>query len=142
MPRDTPASFGKVQEMAEQLHLDAACYRRSLEIARLTPGRERLLRQIDRFLIAVGALFVVAGIAVFFAWNWDELAPAAFAGITLPGSLYLAFVAVAPSIAGLIFDVPVGLSGVSILIVAGVALETMKQIESQLMMRSYERFLS
>jgi preprotein translocase subunit SecY len=62
--------------------------------------------------------------------------------ITLPGSLYLALVAVAPSIAGLAFGVPVGLSGVSILIVAGVALETMKQIESQLMMRNYEGFLS
>ena len=62
--------------------------------------------------------------------------------ITLPGSLYLALVAVAPSIAGVIFGVPVGLSGISILIVAGVALETMKQIESQLMMRNYEGFLS
>jgi len=62
--------------------------------------------------------------------------------ITLPGSLYLALVAVLPSILGYIFNVPVGLSGVSILIVAGVALETMKQIESQLMMRNYEGFLS
>ena len=61
--------------------------------------------------------------------------------ITMPGSLYLAFVAVAPSIAGFIFGIPVGLSGVSILIVSGVALETMKQIESQLMMRNYEGFL-
>ncbi len=61
--------------------------------------------------------------------------------ITMPGSLYLALVAVAPSIAGLIFGIPVGLSGVSILIVSGVALETMKQIESQLMMRNYEGFL-
>ncbi len=62
--------------------------------------------------------------------------------ITLPGSLYLAFVAVAPSILGWLWDIPVGLSGVSILIVAGVALETMRQIESQLMMRNYEGFLS
>ena len=62
--------------------------------------------------------------------------------ITMPGSLYLAFVAVAPSIAGFVFGIPVGLSGVSILIVSGVALETMKQIESQLMMRNYEGFLS
>ncbi len=61
--------------------------------------------------------------------------------ITLPGSFYLALVAVAPSIAGFVFGIPVGLSGVSILIVAGVALETMKQIESQLMMRNYEGFL-
>jgi preprotein translocase subunit SecY len=62
--------------------------------------------------------------------------------ITLPGSLYLAIVAVLPSLLGYIFNIPVGLSGVSILIVSGVALETMKQIESQLMMRNYEGFLS
>ena len=62
--------------------------------------------------------------------------------ITLPGSLYLALVAVLPSFIGYLFDIPVGLSGVSILIVSGVALETMKQIESQLMMRNSEGFLS
>ncbi|MCP3977030.1 MAG: preprotein translocase subunit SecY [bacterium] len=61
--------------------------------------------------------------------------------ITLPGSLYLALVAVLPSLIGWFWNIPVGLSGVSILIVAGVALETMKQIESQLMMRNYEGFL-
>jgi len=62
--------------------------------------------------------------------------------ITLPGALYLAVVTVAPSILGWWWGVPVGLSGVSIIIVAGVALETMKQVESQLMMRNYEGFLS
>jgi len=62
--------------------------------------------------------------------------------ITLPGSLYLAIVAVAPSVMGWYWKIPVGLSGVSILIVSGVALETMKQVESQLMMRNYEGFLS
>jgi preprotein translocase subunit SecY len=50
-------------------------------------------------------------------------------------------VAVAPSLVALAWNIPVGLSGVSILIVAGVSLETMKQIESQLMMRNYEGFL-
>ncbi|MEN8114885.1 MAG: preprotein translocase subunit SecY [Actinomycetota bacterium] len=62
--------------------------------------------------------------------------------ITLPGAMYLAVVTVLPSILGWIWNVPVGLSGVSIIIVAGVALETMKQVESQLMMRNYEGFLS
>jgi preprotein translocase subunit SecY len=62
--------------------------------------------------------------------------------ITLPGAMYLAIVTILPSILGWIWNVPVGLSGVSIIIVAGVALETMKQIESQLMMRNYEGFLS
>jgi preprotein translocase subunit SecY len=62
--------------------------------------------------------------------------------ITLPGAMYLAIVTILPSILGWIWNVPVGLSGVSIIIVAGVALETMKQIESQLIMRNYEGFLS
>ena len=62
--------------------------------------------------------------------------------ITLPGALYLALVTVLPSILGWFWGVPVGLSGVSIIIVAGVALETAKQIESQLTMRNYEGFLS
>jgi len=62
--------------------------------------------------------------------------------ITLPGASYLALVTILPSILGWIWDVPVGLSGVSIIIVAGVALETAKQIESQLTMRNYEGFLS
>ncbi len=62
--------------------------------------------------------------------------------ITLPGSLFLATVALIPSIAIAILLVqafPFG--GASILITVGVALETMKQLESQLMMRHYEGFL-
>ena len=62
--------------------------------------------------------------------------------ITLPGSLFLALVAVLPSIVAIYFNLSLGFSGISILIVVGVALETMKQIESQLMMRNYEGFLS
>lgn len=62
--------------------------------------------------------------------------------ITLPGSLFLATVAVLPSIVAILFGLSLGFSGISILIVVGVALETMKQIESQLMMRNYEGFLT
>jgi preprotein translocase subunit SecY len=62
--------------------------------------------------------------------------------ITLPGSLFLASVAVLPSLVAIWFSLQLGFSGISILIVVGVALETMKQIESQLMMRNYEGFLS
>lgn len=62
--------------------------------------------------------------------------------ITLPGAMYLALVTILPSLLGWYWGVPVGLSGVSIIIVAGVALETTKQIESQLTMRNYEGFLS
>jgi preprotein translocase subunit SecY len=62
--------------------------------------------------------------------------------ITLPGSLYLAAVAVLPFILlaiGNIQAFPLG--GVSLLIMVGVALQTMQQVESQLMQRNYEGFL-
>ncbi len=63
--------------------------------------------------------------------------------ITLPGSLYLASIAVIPFIALAVFNIQAfPLGGVSLLIMVGVALETMKQIESQLMQRNYEGFLS
>jgi preprotein translocase subunit SecY len=62
--------------------------------------------------------------------------------ITLPGSLFLAVIALLPTIFLAIWGItafPFG--GTSILITVGVALETMKQLESQLMMRHYEGFL-
>jgi preprotein translocase subunit SecY len=63
--------------------------------------------------------------------------------ITLPGALFIASVALVPSLL-LTHFLPgnqVSFSGISILIAVGVALETMKQIDSQLMMRNYEGFL-
>ena len=69
--------------------------------------------------------------------------------ITLPGALFIAAVALVPAI---FLNVVLNASqsqnlqafafgGTSILIAVGVALETMKQIDSQLMMRNYEGFL-
>src|SRR5918996_2966947 len=62
--------------------------------------------------------------------------------ITLPGSIFLATISVLPAIAGAVWNIQIAFSGVSILIVVGVALETMKQIESQLTMRNYEGILT
>lgn len=62
--------------------------------------------------------------------------------IVLPGALFIAAIALLPSIFLAAFNIqnlPFG--GTSILIAVGVTLETMKQIESQLMMRHYEGFL-
>ena len=62
--------------------------------------------------------------------------------ITLPGALFLAAIALVPSIVFAVWQFkqfPFG--GTSILITVGVALETMKQIEAQLQMRHYEGFL-
>jgi preprotein translocase subunit SecY len=62
--------------------------------------------------------------------------------IGLPGAVFLAVIALIPTIVFAFWNLsqfPFG--GTSILIAVGVALETMKQIESQLLMRHYEGFL-
>jgi len=66
--------------------------------------------------------------------------------ITLAGAIFIALVALAPTfILAKVLDQgnvgQVSFGGISILIAVGVALETMKQIDSQLMMRNYEGFL-
>jgi len=65
--------------------------------------------------------------------------------LTLPGSLFLAAVAVAPSLfiryGGFSQANARALGGTSVLIAVGVALDTMRQMESQMMMRNYEGFL-
>jgi preprotein translocase subunit SecY len=63
--------------------------------------------------------------------------------ITLPGALFIAMVALIPALLLVLWGVQrfQGFGGTSLLIAVGVALETMKQIDSQLMMRNYESFL-
>jgi len=63
--------------------------------------------------------------------------------ITFAGALFLAIVAVSPSLLGLVLPdlATLGLGGTSLLIVVSVVVETMKQIEAQLMMRNYEGFI-
>jgi preprotein translocase subunit SecY len=72
----------------------------------------------------------------------DYLAKVVFR-ITIAGALFLGIVAVAPTIAGLVFPelASVALGGTGLLIVVSVVVETMKQIEAQLMMRHYEGFI-
>ena len=65
--------------------------------------------------------------------------------ITLPGSLFIAFIAIMPALAGLL-DVQDAFSqffgGTSLLILVGVVLDTLQQIESHLMMRHYDGLLN
>ena len=63
--------------------------------------------------------------------------------ITLPGSLFLSFVAILPAIV-INFGVTrfaLFYGGTSLLIIVGVALDTLQQIESHLMMRHYDGFM-
>jgi preprotein translocase subunit SecY len=67
--------------------------------------------------------------------------------ITLAGAIFVATVAILPYIIGVlpmfkgVQAVGLGLGGTSVLIVVSVVVETMKQLEAQLMMRSYEGFI-
>ncbi|MBP8921247.1 MAG: preprotein translocase subunit SecY, partial [Micropruina sp.] len=63
--------------------------------------------------------------------------------LTAPGSLYLALISLIPALAFILFNAQANFpfGGTSILIVVGVGLDTVKQIESQLQQRNYEGFL-
>ncbi len=62
--------------------------------------------------------------------------------IVLIGAIGLAIVALIPIICGGAFKISLGFGGTSLIIVVGVILETMKQIESQLLVRHYKGFLN
>jgi preprotein translocase subunit SecY len=61
--------------------------------------------------------------------------------VTLPGALFLAFIALVPWYLINFINVPFYFGGTTLLIIVGVALDTLQQIESQLMMYHYEGFM-
>jgi preprotein translocase subunit SecY len=61
--------------------------------------------------------------------------------ITLAGAIFLALIAVLPTLMTRFTSLPLQFGGTSLLIVVGVALDTMKQMESQMLMRNYQGFL-
>ncbi len=61
--------------------------------------------------------------------------------ITFFGAIYLAIVAILPLIAGMFVDSSLSIGGTSVIIVVGVALETVTALEAQMMMRHYKGFL-
>jgi preprotein translocase subunit SecY len=61
--------------------------------------------------------------------------------ITLPGAVFFAIIAVMPNILSNIADIQFYFGGTGLLIVVGVALDTLQQIESHLLMRHYDGFI-
>lgn len=61
--------------------------------------------------------------------------------ITLPGAIFFAFVALTPEIFSQRLDLPFYFGGTGLIIVVGVALDTLQQIESHLVMRHYDGFM-
>lgn len=61
--------------------------------------------------------------------------------LTRTGALFLGLVAVLPFLTQAITGVPIGLGATALLIVVGVAVDTLRQLEAQMVMRNYEGFL-
>ena len=61
--------------------------------------------------------------------------------ITLLGAVFLSVIAILPIIVGNVGGINISLGGTSVLIMVGVALETVQNLESQMMMRHYKGFL-
>ncbi len=62
--------------------------------------------------------------------------------VTLPGAVFLALIAVLPDLMIKLLNVPFYFGGTGLLIVVGVALDTLQQIESHLVMRHYDGFMT
>ncbi|MEW6686907.1 MAG: preprotein translocase subunit SecY [Candidatus Edwardsbacteria bacterium] len=61
--------------------------------------------------------------------------------ITLPGAIFFALIAILPTVLYAAANVPFYFGGTTLLIIVGVALDTLQQIESHLLMRHYEGFI-
>ena len=61
--------------------------------------------------------------------------------ITLMGALFLSVIAILPIIISNVSNIPISIGGTSVLIMVGVALDTVQNLESQMMMRHYKGFL-
>ena len=61
--------------------------------------------------------------------------------LTRTGALFLGLVAILPFLTQAITGVPIGLGATALLIVVGVAVDTLRQLEAQMVMRNYEGFL-
>ena len=57
------------------------------------------------------------------------------------GAIFIAIIAIIPVIVQAVSGISLGFGGTTVLIVVGVALETTKQLESQLVMKHYKGFL-
>ena len=61
--------------------------------------------------------------------------------ITFVGAIFLAVIAILPTLIQEFSHLQIGFGGTSLLIAVGVALDTMKQLENQMVMRNYQGFL-
>ncbi|MGR9115259.1 MAG: DUF2157 domain-containing protein [Gammaproteobacteria bacterium] len=63
----------RLRLLAVQFQFDDQAYKRASELAGLSPDADMWTGLIDRFLLVYGTALIVAGVAAFFAYNWDGL---------------------------------------------------------------------
>jgi uncharacterized membrane protein len=68
-----PATPAVLRRAADRLRLDERAFRRAAELARVEPDRAAWICGIERFLLVLGITCLLAGIASFFAFNWDGM---------------------------------------------------------------------
>src|SRR5207253_7346843 len=61
--------------------------------------------------------------------------------ITLPGAIFLTIVAMLPIVVSNVLNMPFGFGGTALLIVVGVALDTVQQVQQHLLLRHYDGFM-
>jgi len=61
--------------------------------------------------------------------------------ITLPGAIFLTVVAMLPIVVSNVLNMPFGFGGTALLIVVGVALDTVQQVQQHLLLRHYDGFM-
>lgn len=71
--RDLLASPQRLWRLFQNQQLSPEAWERSLELAGLQPSRVEWRRFLDLLMLALGAIFLVAGIFFFFAFNWDDM---------------------------------------------------------------------
>ena len=89
----------------------------------------------DAEVIVGGKVFTLSG------YESEEYLQKVMSRITVVGAIYLAAVATLPTIVSVLTPLNIQFGGTSLLIAVGVALETVRALENQMLMRNYQGFL-
>src|SRR5437899_2163367 len=71
----------------------------------------------------------------------DVRSDAVLSRIPLPGAIFLTVVAMLPIVVSNVLNMPFGFGGTALLIVVGVALDTVQQVQQHLLLRHYDGFM-
>ena len=89
----------------------------------------------DTEVIIGGKVFTLSG------YESEEYLQKVLSRITIVGAIFLAVIATLPTILSVVTTLNIQFGGTSLLIAVGVALDTVRQLENQMLMRNYQGFL-